>query len=161
LTGRIEIDSFRLCCPAFADEFVWGEPFEGLQTSAEIVGGDEVSELLTELFVVVVVEALDRRVLDCAVHAFDLTIGPWMFRLCGAVLNVGLGAGIFESMGAENFPCGHCPFDQRDGGATGTRHGELDAIVGQYGVNLVGYGLEQAAQEAGRGCLVAFSCTSA
>lgn len=124
--GRIEIESFRLGCSAFADEFVRAQSFEGLQTSAEIVGGDEVSKVLTELLVAVVVEALEGRVLDRAVHSLDLAISPWMFRLGGAVFNVGLVAGIFESIAAEDFPCCHRLFDQRGGGATGTQRGELD-----------------------------------
>ena len=61
----------------------------------------------SELIVVVVVEALDGGVpgsspgqaLDGAVHAFHLTVGPGVLRLCGAMIDVGLGAGIFEGMG--------------------------------------------------------------
>ena len=55
-----------------------------------IVGGDEVSEVLTELVVTVVVEALDGRIFDRAVHLFDLTVSPWMFLLGGAVFYVGM-----------------------------------------------------------------------
>ena len=33
----------------FANEFVGRETFEGLEATAEIVGGDEVSQVLTKL----------------------------------------------------------------------------------------------------------------
>ena len=42
---RIEVESFGLFCPAFADVFVGCEAFEGLQPAAEIVGIDEVGEV--------------------------------------------------------------------------------------------------------------------
>lgn len=67
----IEPESFGLFCPDFADELVWRESLEGFEPAAEIVCGDEVGEMLSELVVVVVVEALDGRVLDRAVQ-----IGP-------------------------------------------------------------------------------------
>ena len=43
----------------FADELVGREAFEGLQSSPEIVGADEVGEVLAQLVVVIVVEAFD------------------------------------------------------------------------------------------------------
>ena len=57
----------RFDCPLFADELVGREAFEGLQSSPEIVGADEVGEVLAQLVVVLVVEAFDGRVLDRAV----------------------------------------------------------------------------------------------
>jgi hypothetical protein len=42
----IDGEFFWLGCPPFADEFVGREPFERLQSAAEIVGGDEVVEML-------------------------------------------------------------------------------------------------------------------
>ena len=80
-------ESFGLDCPSFADELVWREAFEGLETAAEIVSGDEVFEMGSELFVVVVVEAFDRRLLDRAVHPFDLSVGPGMLGLCQPVFD--------------------------------------------------------------------------
>jgi len=45
-----------------------------------------------ELLVAVVVEAFDGRVLDGAVHPFDLTIGPGMVDAGEAVLDAKLDA---------------------------------------------------------------------
>lgn len=78
-------------------------PLRVLSPAAEIVGGDEVGEMATELVVALVVEALDRRILDGSVHPLDLAIGPWMFGLGRAVLDVVRGAGVFEGMCPEEF----------------------------------------------------------
>ena len=64
---RIQGEPFRFDCPLFADELVGREAFEGLQTSPEVVGADEVGEVLAQPVVVIVVEALDGRVLDRAI----------------------------------------------------------------------------------------------
>jgi hypothetical protein len=54
--------------------------------------------VLTQLIMVVVIEAFDGGLLDRAVHPFDLTVGPRVFWLGRSVLDIGLGAGIFEGM---------------------------------------------------------------
>jgi len=99
--GWIESESFGLFCPLFANEFVGRETFEGLEATAEIVGGDEVSQVLTKLIMALVVTAFDGCILDRPVHSLDLAIGPGMFRLGGPVFDIVLGAGIFESMSPE------------------------------------------------------------
>lgn len=71
----IEGESFWLGSPAFADELVGREATEGLQSASEIVGGDEISATRFELAMIVVVEALDGRLLDRTVHPLDLPIG--------------------------------------------------------------------------------------
>ena len=48
----------RLREPGFADGLVRCEALEGLESSAEVVGGDEVAEMLPELIVRIVVVAL-------------------------------------------------------------------------------------------------------
>ena len=98
---RVERESYWFGCPCFADGFVGGETLEGLQSAAEVVGVDEVVEVPAELVVGVVVEALDGGFLDRPVHAFDLTVGPGMARLGQPVIDVVLGAGIFECVGEE------------------------------------------------------------
>ena len=64
---RIYGEPFGFDCPLFADELVGCQAFEGLQSSSEVVGADEVGHVISELVVVVVVEAFDRRLLDRAV----------------------------------------------------------------------------------------------
>ncbi len=51
----------------------------------------------------IIVVSLDGCFLDGSVHAFDLAVGPGMFRLGQAVVDVGLGASELERMGAEEF----------------------------------------------------------
>ena len=45
-----------------------------------------------ELVLEAVVIALDGGFLDGSVHAFDLTIGPWVVDLCGAMFDAMLKA---------------------------------------------------------------------
>lgn len=60
---RLKGEAVWLGCPALADELVGRESFQGLQSSAEVVVSHEVGEVASELLVIVVVEALDGRVL--------------------------------------------------------------------------------------------------
>lgn len=48
-----------------------------------------------------VVEALNGGILDRAVHALGLTIGPWVLGLCETMIDTVYGTGVFESMGSE------------------------------------------------------------
>jgi hypothetical protein len=54
--------------------------------SYKVISIDEVSEVLTELVVSVKVVAVNSRLFDCAVQAFNLAIGPRMLdrgQACG------------------------------------------------------------------------------
>lgn len=53
-----------------------------------------------------VVEALDRGILDGAVHALDLSVGPRMPRLGEPVLDVDLGEGELEGLAQERLVLG-------------------------------------------------------
>ncbi len=109
----------------FADEFVGCEAFEGLQSSPEIVGADEVGHVISQLVVVVVVEAFDRRLLDRAVHPFDLTVRPGVLDLGEPVVDLMLLADPVKDV-LEGI---NVPFVI----------GELDAIVRQHDVDFVGH----------------------
>ena len=147
----------RLAEPCFADSFVRGEAFEGLEPAAEVVGGDEVGKVLPELAVVVIVVAFDGRFLDRAVHPFDLSIRPGMSRLGQAMFDVEIGAGGFEGVAAkEQLVCPH-RLDVLGRPAITGRVGEVGAIVGEHGVHLVWHGGGQGSQEVARyppGCLL-------
>ena len=69
---RIEIESIGFLCPAFADELVWRQSLECLQSPPVIVGVDEVVKVSFQLLMIGVMIPFDRCVLDRAVHAFDL-----------------------------------------------------------------------------------------
>ena len=44
--------------------------------AGKVIGGDEVGEVLTQLVVALALEPLDGGILDGAVHALDLGVGP-------------------------------------------------------------------------------------
>lgn len=158
--GWIERESFGLFCPSFANEFVRREAFEGLEAATEIVAGNEVSQMLPKLIMAVVIIAFDGSVLDRPVHALDLSIGPRMFRSGRSMFDIVPSASVFEGMSSEYFAICDCFPDERNGRATSTWRGELDAIVGQNGVDLIWDGRDQAQQELSgngrRGFLVQF-----
>ena len=99
---RIEGESFGLFCPGLADMFVGREALERLEALGEIVSADEVAEMASQLLVGLVEEAFDRRLLDGAVHALDLTVGPGVPGLGEAMIDIVLRAGEFESVSAED-----------------------------------------------------------
>ena len=57
--ARIKGEPFWFDCPLFADELDGRESFKGLEPSPEVVGADEVGQMLRELVVLVVAEAFD------------------------------------------------------------------------------------------------------
>jgi len=76
-----------------ADGFVGCEPFEVLEPAAEIVGGDEVAEMLQELIMALVVMTLDG-----VAHPFDLAVRPRVPGLGPSVLDIKVGAARFEGV---------------------------------------------------------------
>jgi len=137
----IEPESFWLFCPHFADELVGGQAFQGLQAVPVVVGVDEHRQVGVELLVAVIVVAFDGAFLDRPVHPFDLPVGPGMLHLCQPVLDAVLAAAHVEHVR-----------DVASGWAIGVawREGELDAVVGQDGVDLVGKRLDYPFQEGRR-----------
>ena len=81
-------------------------------------------------------EAFDGRVFNCSVHAFDLTIGPWV---------VWLGQAMLDSIGVTDHVKAHLP------GISGVSVpglvGELDAVIGQPGVDAERHVLQQMFEE--------------
>src|SRR5208282_6635817 len=70
----------------------------------EVVGVDEVAQVGSQLVVGLVEVAFDGRVLDGAVHSFDLPIGPRVLGLCQPMIDVVLGAGVFEGVRPNGSP---------------------------------------------------------
>jgi len=131
----IEVEAFWLICPAFADELIGCQAFEGFQSAAIIVGIDEVLKVGFELTVAVVVIAFDGCFLDCSVHPFDLTVGPGVFDFGEAVLNIILVADPVEDMFERAGMVSHV--------------GELDTVVSQDRVNAIGDSSHEIAQKLG------------
>lgn len=90
----------------FSYELKWGEAAESFEASGEVVGVDEVLKVGLKKEMGVVVVTSNGGVLDGAIHAFDLAVGPRMFGFSEAVIDVVLGAGEFEGMGTEEFAPG-------------------------------------------------------
>ena len=90
----------------------------------------------SQLIVVFVVEALHRRLLYCAIHPLDLAIRPGV---------VWFGQAVLDPVRLADHVEAHRP--GIDGIPVPGLLGELDAIVGQYGMDLVGHGLKKMLQE--------------
>ena len=129
--GWIESKSFGFLRPDFADELVGSKALRGLEPLGEIVSGDEVAEVSLQLVVAVVVVALDGRFLEDPIHTFDLAVGLGV---------VGLGQPVFDAVTMAD------PVKRMSAKAGGWafavlgKIGELDAVVGEHGVDAVGDG---------------------
>ncbi len=89
------------------------------------------------MFVAFVVVALDGGVLDGAVHPFDLAIGP----------RIGLGKPVFDAVFAADLIEAVYAHARGPAVAVLRQVGELDAVVREDGVQVVGDGLDQRFQE--------------
>ncbi len=90
----------------------------------------------SQLIVGFVVEAFYSRVLDCSVHPLDLPIGPRV---------VGLGQPVLDPVGFADHIEAHRP--GIDGVAVPRLLCELNAVIGENGVDLIGHSVEQMLQE--------------
>ena len=142
---RIEVKSVGLFLPAFADEFVGGEAFEGFESLGEVISRNEVSKVCAELRVIVVVVALHGGFLNGSVHAFDLPVGPGMVGFGEAVIDAVQKAGPVKRMATK--ACGWAL-------AVLGQIGELDAVIGKHGVDVIGNGCNQSLKKCRRGAHV-------
>ena len=127
--GWVESKSVRLILPAFADEFVNGKSAEGLESLGEVIGGDEVAEVSSQLIVAVVVVALDSGLLDGPVHALDLAVDPGMIRFGKPVIDAMRKTDPVKGMSAK---ARRWPF------AVLGKVGELDSVIGEHGMDAIG-----------------------
>ena len=118
-----------------------------------VIGVQEELDVTAQVVMAGIVVAVHGRFLERAVHAFHLTIGPGMVRPGQPVLDAVLLAGIAEGVAAS----GARLLTGDPGGRgvltaalLGAGMGELDAIVGEQGVDPVGHGLDQGMEEVGR-----------
>ena len=118
--------------------FVGCEAAQGLQPAAVVIGVHEELKVLPELVVAVVVVAFDGGILDGAVHAFDLAVGPGVVGLGKPVLDAMLATDLVEAVDAvARGPAIAVP----------RQVGELDAVVGEDRVQVVGDRFDQCFQE--------------
>ncbi len=124
--------------PEFTEVFIGRQSFEGLESSGEVVGSEEVGQVSFELVMGVVEVALHRSVLDGPVHALDLPVGPRV---------VGLGEAVFDSMHEtepiERMSAEACRWSL----AVLRQIGELDAVVGEHGMDAIRNGLDECFKE--------------
>ncbi len=100
----------------------------------------------SKAFVGLVVEPPDGRILDRAVHAFDLAICPGMIEFGEPVLDIVLSAGQVKSMGSEGLvACEHRPNLRNAPAALGRT--ELKAAVREHGVDVKRHPFDESAQE--------------
>ncbi len=95
--------------------------------------------------------AFDGRVLDGAVHSFNLPIGPWMLGLCQPMIDVILSTGVFEGVRPDGLSGVEGGLDVRRRRARIAWRGEVGSVVGEDGVDLIRDGNDEAAQEVRRG----------
>lgn len=118
-----------------------------LEPASEIVGRDEIGEVLAQLVVRFVIEALDRCLLDRPVHAFDLAIRQRMSGFCQAMLDIEVGTGRFERMATKQDAIGPHGFDILRRPSVAGRISEMRAVVGQHGMDAVWNRSGEGAQE--------------
>ena len=137
----IESKSLGFLLPASADEFIGSEVSESLQSFGEVVGSDEVAEVASQLLMAVVVVALNGGLLDDAVHALNLTVGPGM---------IGFGQAMFDAV-QKTDPVKRVTTEASGRPSAVLRQvGELNAVVGEHSVDHIRNGRDQCFQE-GRG----------
>ncbi len=136
--GWVQSKLLGLLSREFAEVFEGRESFEGLESSGEVVGPEEVSPVRFELVVGVVEVALDGSILDGSVHALDLSVGPGM---------VGFGQPMLDSMKETEPVEGMATEARRRPLAVLGQIGELDAVVGEHGVDAIRNGHDQCFKE--------------
>ena len=127
------MESLWMLLPLLTDVLVGGQALKRFEPFGKVVGQQECGEMLAELRMRVVVITMHSRIFNCTVHAFHLPIGPRMVQLGQPMLNAMLQADAVKEV-EEGVPL---PLLVR----------KLDAVVSQNGMDAVGYGRNQAAQE--------------
>jgi hypothetical protein len=69
VVDRIEDEAIWLFCPGAADVFIERAAVQDFETASEVVGGDEVRQVGSKLFVAIVVISIDGRFLDGSVSS--------------------------------------------------------------------------------------------
>jgi hypothetical protein len=141
LLARVEVESFRLGSPAFADELVWREALKRLEPASKIVGVYKAAQMSSQLVVAVILVALDGGLFDGPVHSLHLPIGPRMVRLGQPMLDTVLAADLIEAMN---------PKAGRPAVAIARQIGELNAVVGEDRMEPIGHGCDQRFDEYNR-----------
>jgi hypothetical protein len=122
----IDGKALRFFVPALTDVLIWGQPFEGFESLGEIVGHQEGIQVLFQVLMCLVVVPLHGGVFARAVHAFHLAISPGVVGCGEAVPQAILLADAVEHMS--------------EGIVIACAVGELDAVIGEHRMDLLGDG---------------------
>ena len=114
-------EPLRLFCPDFADVFDRCQAPEPFQSPCIVMGSDKVGQVGFQLCMGIVMISLDGGLFDRPVHAPGLSVGPGMVHLCQPVFDLMVCANTIE--------------DVFEGKPVLLAIGELDAVVGQDGVD--------------------------
>jgi hypothetical protein len=117
--------------PALTDVLIRGKPLESFESLGEIVCHQEGIKVLFKVLMCLIVVFLHGSVFERAVHAFHLAIGPGMVGFGEAVPDAILLTDAVKNMG--------------EGLLIAFAVGELDTVIGEHRVDLVGYGGHQVA----------------
>jgi hypothetical protein len=139
----IDRKALRFFLPALTDVFVGSQAFEGFPSLGKIVSHLEGVEMFLQVLMGLVIVFLHDGLFEGAIHPLNLAVRPRMLHLGQPVLNALLTADTLE--------------DMPEGVLVAASVGKLDAVVGQHGVDLLGHGGDEVAQELRRHHLVGFS----
>ena len=117
-----------------------------------VVGIQEELDVPAQVVMAGVVVAVHGRFLERAVHPFDLPVGPGMIRPGQPVLDAVFLAGTTKGVNASGARLLTGTPGRRGIPSTAFLRagvGELDAVVGEQGVDPVGHGLDQGVEEVG------------
>jgi hypothetical protein len=131
LVDRIDNKSFWLWRRRLADILVGREAFEHFEPSCKILSCDIVFEMYAQLFMIIVVVPLDCGIFDFSVHSLDLTT---------STLLVGFGQPMPDPVRVTDHVKTHRP--RMCCVSVLGLLGELDAIVGEDGVDVMWDGFE-------------------
>ena len=91
--------------------------------------------------------SFDGRVLDGSVHAFDLPVGPGMLGHGQAMIDIVVGAGVFEGVRPDGLSGVEGSLNVGGCRARVAWRGEVGSVVGEDRVDFIGDGGDQATQE--------------
>jgi len=97
-----------------------------------------------------VVEALDGRILDGAVHPFDLAIGPGVLGLGQTMIDVVASTRHLEGGSPEWLAALKHAFDIGNRPTLALGISEVGPVVGEHGMDLIGDRFDEVQQEVGR-----------
>jgi hypothetical protein len=132
---RICGKAFWRFVPALTDVLISGESLKRFESLGEVIGHQEAMQMLFQVVMSLVVILFHGGVFERAVHAFHLAIRPEM---------VGFGQPMGNAMLTTD-----TIKDTVRSVSVALPIGELDTIIDQHGVDLVGYGSNQVPKELG------------